>query len=59
MEALGYFVECFACEPEKEVNREPATDKANVFEEFFVVGHRMPSHPVLTNILVKFHVQPH
>jgi hypothetical protein len=30
-----------------------------LFEEFFAVGFRMPPHPVLTDILVKFHVQIH
>jgi hypothetical protein len=30
-----------------------------MFEEFFAVGLWMPPHPVLTDILVKFHVQIH
>jgi hypothetical protein len=30
-----------------------------VFEEFFAAGLRMPSHPALTDILVKFRVQLH
>jgi hypothetical protein len=36
---------------------EPADDEAVVFEEFFAVGHWMPPHPALTDILVMFHVQ--
>jgi hypothetical protein len=30
-----------------------------MFEEFFAAGLRMPPHPVLTDILVKFRVQLH
>jgi hypothetical protein len=30
-----------------------------VFDEFFAVGLRMPLHPTLNNILVKFQVQHH
>jgi hypothetical protein len=59
MEALGYFVEGSACEPEEEVILEPVADEAVVFEDFFVAGHWMPRHLALTDILVKFHVQLH
>jgi tRNA A37 threonylcarbamoyladenosine synthetase subunit TsaC/SUA5/YrdC len=34
-------------------------DKAVVFEEFFTTGLRMPPHPVLVDILLKFHVHIH
>jgi hypothetical protein len=30
-----------------------------MFEEFFAAGLRMSPHPVLADILVKFHVQIH
>jgi hypothetical protein len=33
---------------------EPHADEAVVFEDFFVVGLRMPPHPALTNILLHF-----
>jgi hypothetical protein len=45
--------------PGEEVVPEPAADEAIVFEEFFAAGLRMPSHPVLIDILVKFRVQIH
>jgi hypothetical protein len=32
-------------------------DEAVVFEEFFSAGLRMPPHPMLTDILLKFQVQ--
>jgi hypothetical protein len=38
---------------------EPNADEAVVFEEFFTGGLRMPPHPVLANILLKFQVQIH
>jgi hypothetical protein len=56
---VGYFAEGSAREPGEEVIPEPAVDEAVVFEEFFVVGLRMPLHPALTNILVKFRAQLH
>jgi hypothetical protein len=46
-------------EPGEEVILEPVANEAVVFEEFFVTGLRMPPHPALTDILVKFHVQLH
>jgi hypothetical protein len=42
--------------PGEEVVPEPATDEAVMFEDFFAAGLWMPSHPVLIDILVKFHV---
>jgi hypothetical protein len=54
MESLGYFVEGSSREPVEEIVPEPNSDEAVVFEEFFVVGLRMPPHRVLTEILLKF-----
>jgi hypothetical protein len=59
LEALGYFAEGSARELGEEVIPEPVADEAVMFEEFFAAGLRMPPHPVLTDILVKFHVQIH
>jgi hypothetical protein len=59
LEALGYFAEGSAHEPGEEVIPELAANEAVVFEEFFTVGLLMLPHPVLTDILVKFHVQIH
>jgi hypothetical protein len=57
--SLGYFVEDVARELGEEVVLEPVDDEAVVFEEFFMVGLRMPPQPVLADILVKFRVQLH
>jgi H+/gluconate symporter-like permease len=38
---------------------EPRANEAIVFKNFFVAGLHMPPHPVLTDILCKFHVQLH
>jgi hypothetical protein len=46
-------------EPGEETVLEPADDKVVVFEEFFAAGLRMPPHPALTEILIKFQVQLH
>jgi hypothetical protein len=59
LEALGYFAKGSACEPGEEVILERAANEAVVFEEFFAVGLRMPPHPVLTDIMVKFRMQLH
>jgi hypothetical protein len=59
LEALGYFAEGSAREPGEEVIPKPAANEAVVFEDFFVVGLRMPPHLVLTDILVNFRVQLH
>jgi hypothetical protein len=59
LEALGYFVEGSTRDSGEEVILEPAADEAIMFEDFFVVGLQMSPHPVLTDILVKFHVQIH
>jgi hypothetical protein len=59
LEALGYFVEGSAHEPGEEVILEPVAEEAVMFEEFFAIGLQMPPHPILTDILVKFHVPLH
>jgi hypothetical protein len=56
LEALGYFSEGSVREPGEEVVPEPADDEAISFEQFFAVGLQMLLQPVLTDILVKFHV---
>jgi hypothetical protein len=55
----GYFVGGMGNELREETVLEPQPDKAVVFEEFFNAGLRMPSHPVLADILLKFQVQIH
>jgi hypothetical protein len=57
--ALGYFAEGSAREPGEEVIPEPAADEVLMFVDFFAAGLWMPLHPVLTDILIKFHVQIH
>jgi hypothetical protein len=41
----GYFVKGEAHAPEAETLPEPDSDEAIVYEDFFVTGLRMPSHP--------------
>jgi hypothetical protein len=38
---------------------EPEDDETILFEEFFTTGFRMPPHPVIADILLKFQVQLH
>jgi hypothetical protein len=59
VEKLRYFAEGSAREPEEETVPEPTDDEAVVFEEFFTTGLRMPPHPALTEILLKYRVQLH
>jgi hypothetical protein len=54
-----YFAEGMACEPKEETIPEPNFDEAVLFEEFFTTDLRMPPHPVLDDILLKFQVQIH
>jgi hypothetical protein len=54
-----YFAEGMGCEPGEETILKPNLDKAMVFEEFFTTGLRLPPHPVLADILLKFQVQIH
>jgi hypothetical protein len=55
----SYFAEGMAHEPREETVPELNSDKAVVLEEFFIAGLRMPPHPVLADILLKFQVQIH
>jgi hypothetical protein len=59
LQTLGYFAEGSACEPGEGTVPKPNTDEVVVFEEFFVVGLRMPPHPAFTKILLKFQVLLH
>jgi hypothetical protein len=54
-----YFMEGMGREPGEEIVSEPNPDEAVVFEEFFSACLRMPPHPVLADILLKFQVQLH
>jgi hypothetical protein len=46
-------------EPREETIPECNAVEAMVFKEFFIAGLRMPPHPVLADILLKFQVQIH
>jgi hypothetical protein len=50
----GYFTDGEAHTPAAEAVLEPAADKAVVYEDFFITGPRMPPHPALADILLKF-----
>jgi hypothetical protein len=52
-----YFAEGMARELREETVPEPNGDEVVVFVEFFTAGLRMPPHPVLSDILLKFQVQ--
>jgi hypothetical protein len=54
----GYFVEGRARECGEETVLEPNPDEAMVYE-FLTAGLRMPPHPVLADMLLKFQVQLH
>jgi hypothetical protein len=55
----GYYAEGMGREPGEETALEPNGDEAVEFEEFFTTGLRIPTHPVLSDILLKFQVQIH
>jgi hypothetical protein len=55
----GYFAEGAACVPGEETVLDLNVDEDVVFEEFFTADFRMPLHPVLSDILLKFPVQCH
>jgi hypothetical protein len=55
----GYFMEGEAHAPGTEMVPEPDSNEAVVYEDFFVAGLRMPPHPALADILVKFQAQLH
>jgi hypothetical protein len=59
LESLRYFAKGSAREPGEDIAPVPNDDKVVVFEEFFVMGLRMPPYPVLTEILLKYRVQLH
>jgi hypothetical protein len=59
LESLRYFAKGSVREPGEETVLELADDEVVVFEVFFAVGLRMPSHSVLTVILLKYRVQLH
>jgi hypothetical protein len=52
----GYFTEGASHAPGEENVPEPENADVIVFEEFFTSGLRLPPHPVLVDILLKFHV---
>jgi hypothetical protein len=56
---MATFVEGGAHAPGEETVLEPEDDEAVIFEEFFSAGLRLPPHPVLTDIFLKFQVQLH
>jgi hypothetical protein len=55
----GYFAVGDARAPVAEVVPESDNVEVVVYEDFFVVGLRMPPHPVLADILLKFQAQLH
>jgi hypothetical protein len=55
----SYFTEGMGHAPREETVLEPNASEAVVFDEFFTAGLRMPPHPVLSDILLKFQVQLH
>jgi hypothetical protein len=54
-----YFSKGYGRPPGVESVPNPQTNKVVVFEDFFTVGLHMPPHPILVEILHKFHVQLH
>jgi hypothetical protein len=50
----GYFADGEARAPKAEAVPETDNDEDVVFQDFFVASLRMPPHPVLTDILLKF-----
>jgi hypothetical protein len=55
----GYFADGMGREPGEETMPEPHVNEAMLFEEFFTAGLRMPPHPVLAAILLKYQIQIH
>jgi hypothetical protein len=55
----GYFANGMGREPREEIVPEPHDDEPMLFEEFFTVSLRMPPHPVLAAILLKYQIQIH
>jgi hypothetical protein len=57
--SFRFFLKGFARPPGLESVPVPKENEPVVFEEFFTTGLRIPTHPVLLDILRKFHVQLH
>jgi hypothetical protein len=55
----GYFADGMSREPGREIVAKPHVDEAVLFEEFFIASLRMPPHPVLVAILLKYQIQIH
>jgi hypothetical protein len=55
----GYFMDGEARVPGDEAVSELDNDEVVVYEDFFVAGLRMPLHPALADILLKFQAQLH
>jgi hypothetical protein len=55
----GCFADGMGHEPGEETMSEPQDDEAMVFEEFFTAGLRMPPHPMLADILLKYQIYVH
>jgi hypothetical protein len=55
----GCFADGMGHEPREETMSEPQDDEAMVFEEFFTAGLRMPPHPMLADILLKYQIYVH
>jgi hypothetical protein len=51
-----YFSEGMGRDPGEEAVLEPNPDEALVFEELFTAGLWMPSHPMLSDIMLMFQV---
>jgi hypothetical protein len=54
-----YFPNGMDHEPGEEAISEPNADEAVVFEELFIPSLRMPPHPVLSTILLKYQIHIH
>jgi hypothetical protein len=55
----GYFADGMGREAGEETMSEPHADEAVLLEEFFSIGLRMPLHPVVAAILLKYQIQIH
>jgi hypothetical protein len=59
MEDLDYFPKGDERSPREEVVSEPQWDEVVIFEDSFVAWLRIPTHPSLAEILLKFQIQLH
>jgi hypothetical protein len=53
----GCFADGMGHEPGEGTVLEHQNDEVAVFQEFFTAGLRMPLHPVLADILLKYQIQ--